>query len=59
MSLFSFESASGVETIFEIGVRVGGSGKAKGASEAFVVNQSIVYRASERETEDILRWEGV
>jgi hypothetical protein len=51
-----------VETFFEIGVRVGASGKAKRTSEAFVVNQSIVDRASETgtgtETEDIVRWEG-
>jgi hypothetical protein len=53
-----FESASGVETIFEIGVRVGASGKAKGASEGFAVNQSIVDRRAEREAEDIMRWEG-
>jgi hypothetical protein len=53
-----FESASGVETIFEIGVRLGASEKAKGMSEAFAVNQSSVDRRSERETEDIMRWEG-
>jgi hypothetical protein len=41
-SLYSFESRSGVETIFEIGVRAGASEKAKGASEGFGVNQSIV-----------------
>jgi hypothetical protein len=58
MRLYSFESASGVETIFEIGVRVGTSGKAKGASEGFVVNQSIVDTRLETETEDIMRWEG-
>jgi hypothetical protein len=32
-SLYSFESALRVETIFEIGGRVGASGKAKGTSE--------------------------
>jgi hypothetical protein len=50
------ESASGVETIFEVDVRVGASGKAKDASEGFIVNQSIIDRASETETEDIMRW---
>jgi hypothetical protein len=44
--------------IREIGVSVGLSEKAKSAPDAFVVNQSIVDRASETETEDILRWEG-
>jgi hypothetical protein len=41
-------------------VSVGASGKAKGASEAFVVNQPIDDRASETEIEieDIMRWEG-
>jgi hypothetical protein len=39
-------------------VRVGASGKAKRTSIAFVANQSIVDRASETETEDIMRWEG-
>jgi hypothetical protein len=43
--------------IFEIGVRVGASGKAKGASERFAVNQSIIDRRSETETKDIMRWE--
>jgi hypothetical protein len=41
-----------------MGVRVGASGKAKGASEGFVVGQSVVDRRSETETEDIMRWEG-
>jgi hypothetical protein len=41
--------------MFEVGVRVGASGKAKGASEGFAVNQSTVDRPSETETEDILR----
>jgi hypothetical protein len=36
------ESPSGVETIFEIGVMMGASGKVKGTSEVFVVNQSII-----------------
>jgi hypothetical protein len=49
------ESASGVETISEIGMRVGASEKAKGTSEGFAVNQSIIDRRSERETEDIMR----
>jgi hypothetical protein len=39
-------------------VRVGASGKAKGTSEGFVVNQLIIDRVSEKETEDIMRWEG-
>jgi hypothetical protein len=56
--LHSFESASGVETILEIGVRVRASGKAKGTSEGFVVNQSIIDRPSETEKEDIIRWKG-
>jgi hypothetical protein len=47
----------GSETIFEIIVRVGASGKAKGTSEGFVVNQLIIDRPSETETEDIIRWE--
>jgi hypothetical protein len=44
MSLYSFKSASalGVETIFEIRASVGASGKAKRASEGYVVNQSII-----------------
>jgi hypothetical protein len=46
-----------VETILEICVRVGASEKAKGTSKAFVVNHSIIDRASEIETEDIMRWE--
>jgi hypothetical protein len=58
MNLYSFESPSGAETIGEIDVRVEASRKAKGASEAFDVNQSIVDRATETETEDIMRWEG-
>jgi hypothetical protein len=41
MSLYSFESASGAETIGEIGVRVGASEKAKGASEGSLVNHLI------------------
>jgi hypothetical protein len=49
--------ASGAETIREIDVSVGASQTAKSASKAFVVNQSIIDRASETETEDILRWE--
>jgi hypothetical protein len=53
-----FESPSGVETSGDIGVRVEASGKAKGASEGLLVNKSIVDRASETETEDIMRWEG-
>jgi hypothetical protein len=57
MILYSFESASGGETILEIGVRVRASEKAKGASKGFTVNQSIVDRPSETEieTEDIIR----
>jgi hypothetical protein len=47
MSLNSFESTSGVETIGEIGVRAGASGKAKGASEGFIVNHLITDRRSE------------
>jgi hypothetical protein len=61
MSLHSFESASGAETIFEIGVRVGASEKAKNELEGFSVNQFIVdgrsERERERETEDIMIWE--
>jgi hypothetical protein len=59
-SLDSFESAPGAETIGEIGVSVSASWKAKRASEAFVVDQSIADRCSETETEaeDIMRWEG-
>jgi hypothetical protein len=57
-NLYSFGSASGVETIFEISMRVGASGKAKGASEGFAVSQSIIDRASETKTKDIMRWEG-
>jgi hypothetical protein len=57
MILYLFELLSGVETIFEIDGRVGVSGKAKGASEAFAVKQPIVDRHSETETDDILRWE--
>jgi hypothetical protein len=57
-SLYSFESASGVETAFEICVRIGASEKAKGASEGFAVDQSIVNRPPETETEDMMRWEG-
>jgi hypothetical protein len=45
----------GVETIGEIGVRVGASGKAKGTSEGFGVNESIADRPPETETEDIMR----
>jgi hypothetical protein len=56
-SLYSFESVSGVETIFEIGVSVRASQKAKGASEGFVVNQSIIDQPSETQKEDITRWE--
>jgi hypothetical protein len=41
------ESASGVETIVEIDVKVGAPGKAKGTSEGFTVNQSIIDRPSE------------
>jgi hypothetical protein len=44
--------------IFEIGARVGASGQVKGASEAFVINQSIIERRSETEKEDIMTWEG-
>jgi hypothetical protein len=58
MSLHSFKSASGAETIFEIGVRAGASEKAKGASEGFVMKGSIADRRSETEKEDIMRWEG-
>jgi hypothetical protein len=57
-SLHSFESAPGVETIGEIGWRVGASEKAKETSEGLAVSHSIVGRHSERETEDIMRWEG-
>jgi hypothetical protein len=39
-------------------VKVGSSQKVKSASEAFAVNQSIIDRRSETETEDILIWEG-
>jgi hypothetical protein len=39
-------------------VRVGASGKAKGASEGFAVNQSIIDRRLETEAKDIMRWEG-
>jgi hypothetical protein len=39
-------------------VRVEASEKEKGASEGFVVDQSIIDRPSETETEDIMRWEG-
>jgi hypothetical protein len=44
MTLYSFESPSGVETIFEIGVTVGAPKKAEGVSEAFGVNHSIIDR---------------
>jgi hypothetical protein len=54
-SSYSFESASGAETIGEIGVRVGASEKANGASEGFIVNHSIADQCSE--TEDIMRGE--
>jgi hypothetical protein len=40
-----------------MGVRAGASEKAKGVSEGFAVNQSIVDRPSETEKEDIMRWE--
>jgi hypothetical protein len=56
-SLYSFESASGVETIFETGVRVGASEKAKRASEELSVIGSIVDCSSEGSKEDIMRWE--
>jgi hypothetical protein len=59
MSLYSFESASGVETIHKIGPRVGASEKAKGASEGFEAEGSIADRRSETQTEDIIRWEGL
>jgi hypothetical protein len=49
---------AGVETIFEIAVRVGASEKATGASEGFAVNQTIIDRCSETETEDITRGKG-
>jgi hypothetical protein len=39
-------------------VRLGGSGKAKGTSEGFTVNRSIVDRASETEAKEIMRREG-
>jgi hypothetical protein len=39
-------------------VRVGASEKAKGVSEGIAVNQSIIDRSSETETDDIMRWEG-
>jgi hypothetical protein len=39
-------------------VSVGASETAKGTSEGFAVNQSIIDRCSETETEDIMRWEG-
>jgi hypothetical protein len=59
MTLYSFESVTGVETIFEIRGRVGVSEKAESASEGFRDNESIVDLPSETETEDIMRWEGV
>jgi hypothetical protein len=37
---------------------VGASEQAKGTSDGFAVNQSIIDRPSETETEDIMRWEG-
>jgi hypothetical protein len=52
------ESASGVETISEIGVMVGVSEKAKGASEGFAVNGSIADCSSEiAKEEEIMPWE--
>jgi hypothetical protein len=39
-------------------VRVRASEKAKDASEGFAVNQSVVDRRLETETEDMMRWEG-
>jgi hypothetical protein len=45
--------------ICEIGVRLGASEKAKGASEGFEVEGSIADRRSEKHKEDIMRWEGV
>jgi hypothetical protein len=39
-------------------VKTGASEKAKGASNRFIVNQSIVDGRSESETKDIMRWEG-
>jgi hypothetical protein len=39
-------------------VRIGASGKARGASEGFAVDQSIIDLRSETETEDVMRWEG-
>jgi hypothetical protein len=56
-SLYSFELPAGAETIGEIGVMVGASEKVKSASEALIVNQSIIDRRSETEPEDFLRWE--
>jgi hypothetical protein len=56
-SLYSFESASGAETIYEIGVSVGVSEKAKEASGGFVVKGSITDRRPETQKEDIMRWE--
>jgi hypothetical protein len=41
-SLYSFESALEAERICEIDMSVGASEKAKGTSEGFAVNQSIV-----------------
>jgi hypothetical protein len=38
-------------------VTVGALEKAKSASEGLAVNQSIIDRRSERETEDIMIWE--
>jgi hypothetical protein len=61
-SSYSFELASGAETIGGMGVRVEASEKAEGTSEGFAVNQSIIDRHSktetETETEDMMRWDG-
>jgi hypothetical protein len=57
-SLYSFESASGAETIGRIEVTVGASQKVKSASEGFEVGSSVTDQPSETQREDIMRWEG-
>jgi hypothetical protein len=55
MSLYSFESASGTETIGEIGVSLGASDEGKGTLKGTAVNGSIVDRNSEIQNEDIVK----
>jgi hypothetical protein len=57
-SLYSFESASGAETISEIELGVRASKKAKGCRKDWqlLAQLSIIVQNDERE--DIMRWEG-